>query len=87
MIFHRIWKAARIWYQSSLICGKRESFENQYDFILYDFVGIETYERWEKKKFNILKFKKKKKFKKKFIRGQILTWLLLSVGAYTLAQA
>ena len=57
---------------SSLICGKRESFENQYDFILYDFVGIETYERWEKKK---------------FIRGQILTWLLLSVGAYTLAQA
>lgn len=72
MIFHRIWKAARIWYQSSLICGKRESFENQYDFILYDFVGIETYERWEKKK---------------FIRGQILTWLLFSVGAYTLAQA
>ena len=72
MTFHRIWKAARIWYQSFLICGKRESFENQYDFILYDFVGIETYERWEKKK---------------FIGGQILTWLLLSVGAYTLAQA
>ena len=65
-------KAARILYQSSLICGKRESFENQYDFILYDFVRIETYERWEKKK---------------FIRGQMLTWLLLSVGAYTLAQA
>ena len=69
MIFHRIWKAAWIWYQSSLICGKRESFENQYDFILYDFVGIGTYERREKKK---------------LIRG---TWLLLSVGAYTLAQA